>query len=50
MNIMLAGDFVSAKFSRTILSIDRSEPRFEGHIEGKIKVTLKNNKKFDVFC
>ena len=28
--------FVSAEPSRTILSIDRSEPRFESHTGGKI--------------
>ena len=42
--------FVSAKSSRTILLIDRSEPRFKSHTGGKIRITLKNNKKFDVFC
>ena len=29
--------FVSAESSRTTLSIDRSEPRFESHTGGKIK-------------
>ena len=33
--------FVSAKPSRTTLSIDRSEPRFESHTGGKIKKTWK---------
>ena len=40
---------MSAKSSRTILSIDRSEPRFESRTGGKIRITLKNNKNFDVF-
>ena len=34
----------------TILSIDRSEPRFESHTGGKIRKTFKNNQNFDVFC
>ena len=33
--------FVSAEPSRAILSIDRSEPRFESHTGGKIMKTLK---------
>ena len=41
--------FVAAGPSQTILSIDRSEPRFESHTGGKIRKTLKNNKNFDVF-
>ena len=41
--------FVSAKPSRTILLIDRSEPRFEGHIGGKITKTLKNDGNFNGF-
>ena len=41
--------FLSAEPSRTILSIDRSEPRFERHAEGKITKTLKNDKNFDGF-
>ena len=41
--------FVSAEPSRTILLIDRSEPRFESHTGCKIK-TLKNDENFDVFC
>ena len=36
--------FVSAESSRTILSIDRPEPRFESHTGGKIRKTLKNKK------
>ena len=40
---------MSAEFSRTILSIDRSEPRFESRTGGKIGTKLKNKKKFDVF-
>ena len=42
--------FVSAEPSRTILWIDRSELRFESHIGGKIRKTLKNDGNFDVFC
>ena len=34
----------------TILSIDRSEPRIESRTQGKMRITLKNNKNFDVFC
>ena len=41
--------FVSAKPSRTILLIDRSEPRFERHIGGKITKTLKNDGNFNGF-
>ena len=42
--------FVSAEPSRTILLIDRSEPRFESHTGGKITKTLKNDQHFDGFC
>ena len=42
--------FVSAEPSRTILSIDRSEPRFESHTGGKITKTLKIVGNFDGFC
>ena len=42
--------FVPADSSRTILLIDRSEPRFECHTGGTIRITLKNNKHFDLFC
>ena len=42
--------FVSAKPSRTILLIDRSEPRFKSHTGGKITKTFKNDENFDVFC
>ena len=42
--------FVPAKPIRPILSIDRSEPRFECHVRGKIRKTLKNNGNFDIFC
>ena len=38
--------FVSAEPSRTILLIDRSEPRFESHTGGKITKTLKNDEIF----
>ena len=43
-------NFVSAEPSRTILSIDRSEPRFDSHTVGKVRNTLKNDGNFDVFC
>ena len=33
--------FASAKPSQTILSIDRSEPRFKSHTGGKIRKTYK---------
>ena len=42
--------FVSAEPSGTIISIDRSEPRFEGHTGGKTK---KNQKAIEIstcFC
>ena len=42
--------FVSAEPSKTILSIDRSEPRFKSQTGDKIRKTLKNNGNFDVFC
>ena len=42
--------FVSAEPSRTILSIDRSEPRFESQTGGKITKTLKIVGNFDGFC
>ena len=42
--------FVSAEPSRTVLSIDRSEPRFESHSGDKIRKTLKNDENFAVFC
>ena len=42
--------FVSVEPSRTILSIDRSEPRFESHTGGKITKTLKIVGNFDGFC
>ena len=41
---------VLAKPSQTILSIDRSEWRFESHTGDKIRKTLKNNENLDVFC
>ena len=40
---------VSAESSRTILSIDRSEPRFESSTGDKIGITLKSNKNFAAF-
>ena len=42
--------FVSAEPSQTILSIDRSEPRFESHTGAKITKTLKNDENFNGFC
>ena len=42
--------FVSAEPSRTILSIDGSEPRFQHCTGGEIRKTLKNDENFDVFC
>ena len=42
--------FVSAGPSRAVLSIDRSEPRFESHTGGNIRKTLKNDGNFAVFC
>ena len=42
--------FVSTESSRTVLLIDRSEPRFDGRTGGKIRITLKNNKNIDIFC
>ena len=41
---------MSTEPSRTVLSTDRSEPRFKSHAGGKIRKTLKNNGNFDVFC
>ena len=41
--------FVSAEPTRTILSIGRSESRFESHPGGKRIETLKNERNFDVF-
>ena len=41
---------VSTKYSRTVLLIDRSEPRFDGCTGGKIRITLKSNKNIDFFC
>ena len=41
--------FVSVESSQTSLLIDRSEPRFETHAGGKIRITLKN-KNFGIFC
>ena len=42
--------FISVKPSQIILSIDRSEPRFESHTEGKIRKTLKHDENFAIFC
>ena len=42
--------FASTEPSRTILSIDGSEPRFESHTGDKIRKTLKNDGYFGVFC
>ena len=41
--------FVSAESNWSTLLIDRSEPRFDSHAGGKIRITLKN-KNFNVFC
>ena len=41
--------FVSAEPSQTILSIDRSEPRFESHTGGKITKIKKNNEILMIF-
>ena len=43
-------NFVSAEPSRTILSIDRSEPGFESQTGDKIGKNLKGDGNFDVFC
>ena len=43
-------NFVSAEPSRTVLSIDRSEPRFESQTGDKIRKDLKNDGNFDVVC
>ena len=43
-------NFVSAEPSRTVLSIDRSEPRFESQTGDKIRKNFKNDGNFDVFC
>ena len=43
-------NFVSAEASRTVLSIDRSEPRFESQTGDKIRKDFKNDGNFDVFC
>ena len=42
--------FVSAEPSCTILSSERSEPRFECHTGGAIRKNLKNDGNFDIFC
>ena len=41
---------MSSEPSRTILSIDRSQPRFERHAVGKMTKTLQNDENFDSFC
>ena len=41
---------MSAEPSRAVLSIDRSDPRFESLAGGKIRIIKKNNKNFDIFC
>ena len=41
--------FKSVKSSRTTLSIDRSEPRFESNTGSKIRKTLESDGNFDVF-
>ena len=42
--------FVLAKPSRTILLIDRSEPRFKSRTGGRVKKTLKNDENLGAFC
>ena len=42
--------FVLVEPNQTILSIDRSEPRFESYIGCKIRKALKSDKNFDNFC
>ena len=42
--------FASAEPSPTILSTDRSEPRFDSCTGGKITKTSKNDGNFDGFC
>ena len=42
--------FVSAQLRRTILTIDRSEPRFERYTGDRITKALKNDGNFDGFC
>ena len=42
--------FLSIEPSRTVLSIDRSEPRFESHAGGEIRKILKNGGNFDGSC
>ena len=41
--------FVSTEPSRTTLSIDRSEPRFEGHTGAKVRKNFKNDENFVAF-
>ena len=41
--------FVSTEPSRTTLSIDRSEPRFEGHAGAKVRKNFKNDENFVAF-
>ena len=41
---------MSAESNRTILSIDKSEPRFESQTGVKIRKNLKSNGNFDRFC
>ena len=41
---------MSIEPSRTVLSIDRSEPRFESHAGGEITKILKNDGNFDGSC
>ena len=41
--------FVSAEPTQATLSIDRSQPKFKSHTEGKIRKTLKNDENFAVF-
>ena len=41
---------MSAESSWTILSVDKSEPRFRSHTVGKIRKTLKTDGSFYIFC
>ena len=37
---------MSVESSRTVLLINRSEPRFDGHTGGKKRITLKKQQKY----
>ena len=42
--------FVLAKPSRTIILIDRCEPRLKSRTGGRVRKTLKNDENLDIFC